>query len=62
MLSDSANNPHPLTNTNVGSPDESWAMFSTITYNKGASVIRMTEHLLGSVVHKEGMRRYLKSR
>uniref|UniRef100_A0A2A4IXQ9 ERAP1-like C-terminal domain-containing protein n=1 Tax=Heliothis virescens TaxID=7102 RepID=A0A2A4IXQ9_HELVI len=35
-------------------------MFSTVTYNKGASIIRMTEHLLGFDVHRTGLRNYLK--
>ncbi|KAJ8727734.1 hypothetical protein PYW07_001853 [Mythimna separata] len=60
LLSDSANNPHPLTNPGVGSPASVSAMFSTITYNKGAAVIRMTEHLLGYETHRKGLREYLK--
>ncbi|KAJ8733132.1 hypothetical protein PYW08_001430 [Mythimna loreyi] len=60
LLSDSSNNPHPLTNPGVGSPASVSAMFSTITYNKGAAIIRMTEHLLGSEVHRKGLRAYLK--
>ncbi|CAH1647272.1 unnamed protein product [Spodoptera littoralis] len=60
LLSDSANNPHPLTNPGVGSPASVSAMFSTITYNKGAAVIRMTEHLLGRQIHDEGLAQYLK--
>nr|QUJ23886.1 aminopeptidase N [Telchin licus licus] len=59
LLSDSAANAHPLTNTGVGSPASVSAMFSTITYNKGASVIRMTEHLLGFEVHRRGLINYL---
>lgn len=59
LLSDSSNNPQPLTNPGVGSPASVSAMFSTITYNKGAAVIRMTEHLLGTNVHRAGLRNYL---
>ncbi|XP_049870020.1 membrane alanyl aminopeptidase-like [Pectinophora gossypiella] len=61
LLSDSANNPQPLTNPGVGSRQSVSQMFSTISYNKGASVIRMTEHLLGSDVHKSGLQNYLKA-
>nr|AAT99437.1 aminopeptidase N [Spodoptera exigua] len=60
LLSDSSNNPHPLTNPGVGSPRSVSAMFSTISYNKGAAIIRMTEHLLGKNVHDIGLRKYLK--
>ncbi|XP_045484796.1 membrane alanyl aminopeptidase [Pieris rapae] len=60
MLADSADN-HPLSNPNVGSPGDISDMFSTISYNKGAAIIRMTEHLLGTDVHTQGLRVYLKN-
>lgn len=62
LLSDSSNNPHPLTNPGVGSPRSVSAMFSTLTYNKGAAVIRMTEHLLTKQVHDQGLAQYLKTK
>nr|AAP37953.1 midgut aminopeptidase N3 [Helicoverpa armigera] len=62
LLSDSSIDAHPLTNPGVGSPAAVSAMFSTITYNKGASVIRMTEHLLGFEVHRAGLRKYLEDK
>nr|AAF37560.1 aminopeptidase 3 [Helicoverpa punctigera] len=61
LLSDSSISAHPLTNPGVGSPASVSAMFSTITYNKGAAVIRMTEHLLGFEVHRAGLRTYLQN-
>ncbi|CAB3221064.1 unnamed protein product [Arctia plantaginis] len=62
LLSDSANNPQPLTNPGLNSNAAVSAMFSTISYNKGAAVIRMTEHLLGYEVHRQGLRNYLVER
>ncbi|XP_026322120.1 membrane alanyl aminopeptidase-like [Hyposmocoma kahamanoa] len=62
LLADSADNAHPLSNPGVGSPQAVSAMFSTITYNKGASIIRQTEHFLGSEVHTQGLINYLKRR
>ncbi|CAG9794996.1 unnamed protein product [Diatraea saccharalis] len=62
LLSDSADNPHPLTNPGVGSPASVSAMFSTLSYNKGAAVIRMTEHLMGFENHLHGLRRYINTR
>lgn len=62
LLADSANNPHPLTNPGMGSPVAVRSMFSSISYNKGACVIRMTEHLLGFEVHRRGLQSYLRSR
>ncbi|XP_050343237.1 membrane alanyl aminopeptidase-like [Nymphalis io] len=62
LLFDSSESAHPLTNPNIGSPASVRSMFSTISYNKGAAVIRMTEHLLGTPVHTDGLRRYLNER
>nr|ADL38970.1 aminopeptidase N3 [Diatraea saccharalis] len=62
LLSDSADFPHPLTNPGVGSPASVSAMFSTLSYNKGAAVIRMTEHLMGFQNHLHGLRRYISTR
>ncbi|RVE53193.1 hypothetical protein evm_002026 [Chilo suppressalis] len=62
LLTDSANNPHPLNNPGLGSPVEVRTMFTQISYNKGAAVIRMTEHLMGFNNHREGLRRYLRER
>lgn len=62
LLADSNDNAHPLSNPGVGSPGAVSAMFSTISYNKGAAIIRQTEHLLGTEVHTLGLRKYLKLR
>ncbi|KAL0882633.1 hypothetical protein ABMA27_001068 [Loxostege sticticalis] len=62
LLSDSSNNPQPLTNPGVASPSAVSNMFSTISYNKGAAIIRQTEHLLGFDVHRQGLRNYLVNR
>ncbi|XP_050667539.1 membrane alanyl aminopeptidase-like [Leptidea sinapis] len=60
MLADSANNPHPLYHPAMeNDPDAVWDMFSTISYNKGACIIRMTEHLLGFEVNRLGLQNYL---
>ncbi|CAH2240693.1 jg6646 [Pararge aegeria aegeria] len=61
LLFDSSENAHPLTNP-VGSAESVRGMFSTISYNKGAAIIRMTEHLLGTEVHEAGLRNYLAER
>lgn len=61
LLFDSSESAHPLSNP-VGSPSYVRDMFSTISYNKGAAIIRMTEHLLGTEVHEAGLRNYLKAR
>lgn len=36
--------------------------FSTITYNKGASVIRMLEHIVGSKNYEKALQNYLKDK
>ncbi len=44
----------------VGSPDEADAMFDTLTYEKGGSVLRMLEQYLGEEVFRSGISAYLK--
>ncbi|KAI5638675.1 peptidase family m1 domain-containing protein [Phthorimaea operculella] len=61
LLTDSANNPQPLTNPGVGSPAAVSNMFGTLSYNKGAAVIRMTEHMLGFEVQELGLQNYLRN-
>lgn len=57
---DSVNNIAALTSTASTSSDAK-SKFNTITYNKGASVIRMMEHFMGSANFTYGMRAYLKA-
>ena len=44
----------------VREPKECEAMFDLLTYEKGASVLRMLEQYLGTEVFREGVRRYLR--
>lgn len=60
LLADSVIGAHPLTHSGIGSPASVSSMFSTISYNKGASIIRQTEHFIGYNVHREGLRNYLR--
>lgn len=46
----------------VNSPADISVMFDQITYNKGASVIRMLQHALGNDSFVSGLRTYLKHR
>jgi puromycin-sensitive aminopeptidase len=43
----------------VGNPNDCRAMFDLLTYEKGASVLRMLEQHLGPEVFREGVRLYL---
>ncbi|HZU80674.1 MAG TPA: M1 family metallopeptidase [Acidimicrobiales bacterium] len=45
----------------VGSPEEAQGMFDVLTYQKGASVLRMLERYLGAERFREGIRRYLRT-
>lgn len=62
MLSDSVDSAHALTDTNVNNPTTVSAHFSTITYAKGAAVLRMTQYLLGEETYVKGLQNYLKAR
>jgi puromycin-sensitive aminopeptidase len=44
----------------VGPPKEAEGMFDLLTYEKGASVLRMLEQHLGADVFRDGVRTYLK--
>ncbi len=44
----------------VKAPREADAMFDVLTYEKGASVLRMLEQYLGAAVFRDGVRAYLK--
>jgi puromycin-sensitive aminopeptidase len=44
----------------VGAPREADAMFDVLTYEKGASVLRMLEQYLGAEVFRQGVRDYLR--
>jgi len=44
----------------VRAPKDADAMFDTLTYEKGASVLRMLEQYLGHTVFRNGIRLYLK--
>jgi puromycin-sensitive aminopeptidase len=43
----------------VHSPDDAHGMFDTLTYTKGAAVLRMLEQYLGPDRFRDGIRRYL---
>lgn len=58
---DSLDNSLPLS-YDVNSPEEIADRFGTISYNKGASVIRMVEHTLGHNTFIAGLRKYLKDK
>ncbi len=50
---------HPIVQT-VKTPDQITEIFDTITYNKGASVIRMMENFVGDTNFKTSVTNYLK--
>lgn len=58
---DSVENSLPL-NYDANTSDELHARFGSITYTKGASVIRMFSHILGNDKFIFGLRNYLKQK
>ena len=57
---DSLRNTHPIY-TEVRTPDEATENFDAITYEKGASVVRMLERWLGPQAFRRGVRRYIRA-
>ncbi|XP_076133421.1 aminopeptidase N-like [Alosa pseudoharengus] len=53
---------HPLrpTEEEIQTPGEISGLFDTITYSKGAAVLRMLSHYMGQSEFKQGIREYLK--
>jgi len=58
---DSSKSTHPLSH-DVNSPSEIRSMFSTISYDKGASILRMIEKSYGEKVFYEALSNYLNDR
>jgi len=55
---DALKNSHPI-EVEVGHPSEVDEIFDNISYNKGASVIRMLHDYIGNDAFKQGMKHYL---
>ena len=51
---------HPIY-VKVRTPSEATQNFDLITYEKGASVVRMIERFLGAETFREGVRRYIRA-
>ncbi|KAL4706777.1 hypothetical protein ACJJTC_018158 [Scirpophaga incertulas] len=62
LLTDASDFSSPLNNFGVGNPDTIDSMASVLTYYKGGSIVRMTDHLMGSENHRHAFRKYLKER
>lgn len=58
---DSLEYSYPLTR-DVNTPDEIQETLGTISYQKGASIVRMTEHLLGRDKFLFALQQYLKQK
>lgn len=58
LYDDSKARTHAMTN-DVGSPEEILSMFNSISYEKGASIIRMTENILGKENFKTAVQQYI---
>lgn len=60
LARDCLKNTHPI-EVPVKSPDEIEQIFDTISYGKGASILRMIEAYVGKNAFQEGIRHYLSS-
>lgn len=62
MLADSSSKSFPLSNKGMFSVPEVENMFSTISYDKGGSILRMANNLMGDAKFKKAIRTYLQKR
>ncbi|UJR37822.1 hypothetical protein I4U23_030512 [Adineta vaga] len=61
MWDDAKPSSHAIVVRNVTSSSEITSLFDSITYSKGASVLRMLEKIVGSDTFRDGLRDYLNS-
>lgn len=59
MQLDATNNTNPMTNPDTNAPRELRRMFNAISYNKGASFVRMVKHVLGEQSFQLALKQYL---
>lgn len=59
MQMDATNSTNPMTNDDTNSPRELRRMFNSISYNKGASFVRMIKHSLGEEKFRQSLNEYL---
>ncbi|CAF1272229.1 unnamed protein product [Rotaria sp. Silwood1] len=60
MWDDAKPSSHPVVVQNVTSAAEITSLFDSITYSKGASILRMLEKIVGANTFRDGLRDYLK--
>ncbi len=61
MWDDAKPSSHPIVVENITSAAEITSLFDSITYSKGASVLRMLEKIVGPDRFREGLRDYLRN-
>jgi glutamyl aminopeptidase len=61
MWDDAKPSSHAIVVRNVTSAVDITSLFDSITYSKGASILRMLEKIVGSNVFRDGLRDYLSS-
>jgi glutamyl aminopeptidase len=61
MWDDAKPSSHPIVVQNVTSPADITSLFDSITYSKGASILRMLEKIVQSDIFRESLQEYLKS-
>jgi glutamyl aminopeptidase len=61
MWDDAKPSSHPIVVQNVTSPADITSLFDSITYSKGASILRMLEKIVGSNIFRDGLRDYLRT-
>ncbi|XP_068156512.1 membrane alanyl aminopeptidase [Drosophila tropicalis] len=59
MAMDSTNATNPMTDNNTYTPAHLSRMFNSISYNKGATFIRMIEHTMGTESFQKSLQEYL---
>ena len=59
MTMDATNSTNPMSDENTNTPADLSRMFNSISYNKGASFIRMVKHAMGEDSFRKSLQNYL---
>lgn len=62
LSADASSSGHPLTHTDIYDNTDIRSMFSTITYDKGGSILHMTKKILGNDKFYNAIRRYIQKK
>lgn len=62
MNMDSLSGTTPMSDPTAATPEDLSRMFNSISYNKAATIMRMTKHMMTEPKFRAGLQKYLKNK